>query len=263
MTDDFHGIASDFPVPFRLQVLKTTGSTNDELRALAPSGVPDGLVLLALHQTSGRGRRGAIWFSQPEVSLAFSILVRPQEPKALWPRLALAAGLAVAEALESFGPAATIKWPNDVWIHHRKVAGILVEAGADFAIVGIGINVNTSTFPREVADIATSLRIATTRDHPRSEVLGAIIHRFALRRTQLGTDFHELLDAVRQRCVLTGQRVSLTSGNVSRHGLIEGIGPGGELLLRTASGLECLIQADEIRLIRNPFPQRSIFPINQ
>jgi BirA family biotin operon repressor/biotin-[acetyl-CoA-carboxylase] ligase len=263
MTDDFHGIASEFPKPFRLLVRETAGSTNDELRTLAQSGASDGLVLLALHQTIGRGRRGANWFSQPEASLAFSILVRSQEPKALWPRLALAAGLAVAEALESFGATATIKWPNDVWINHRKVAGILVEAGADFAIVGIGINVNTTTFPAAVADIATSLRIETARVLPRSEVLGAILHRFALRRTQLSTDFHVLLDAVRQRCVLTGQRVSLTSGNVSRHGLIEGIGPGGELLLRTATGLECLIQADEIRLIRNPFPQRSIFPINQ
>src|SRR5512134_2109839 len=166
MTDDFTGIASEFPDPFRLLIRETAGSTNDELRALAAAGSPDGLVLLALQQTAGRGRRGAAWFCPAGESLAFSILVRPAEPKALWPRLALAAGLAVAEAAESFGPPAGIKWPNDVWIGRRKVAGILVEAGPDFAIVGIGLNVHTTSFPAEVSEIATSLRIASGLETP-------------------------------------------------------------------------------------------------
>ena len=248
MTAEFTASAALFPEPFRLLIRESAASTNDEVRELAQAGTPDGLVLLALQQTTGRGRRGAPWFTQAETSLAFSILVRPQEPKALWPRLALAAGLAVAEAVESLGAAAGIKWPNDVWIHQRKVAGILVEAGADFAIVGIGLNVNTREFPAEVADIATSLRLATQRDHPRHEVLGAILRRFALRRTQIGGDFPELLDAVRQRCVLTGQRVTLTTASGPKHGVVEGLAPGGELLLRTAAGLERLIQADEIRI---------------
>ncbi len=249
MTDEFTRIAASFPDPFRLLVRETAGSTNDELRSLAIAGAPGGLVLLALHQTAGRGRRGAVWFSQAEASLAFSILVRPAEPKALWPRLALAAGLAVAEAVESFGITSAIKWPNDVWIHHRKVAGILVEAGSDFAIVGIGLNVNTATFPGEVSEIATSLRIETARDFPRPEVLAAIIRRFALRSARIGADFDEMLDAVRHRCVLTGQRVSLTTANGPRQGTVEGIGPGGELVLRTATGLESLIQADDVRIL--------------
>ena len=252
MTDDFSGSAADFPSPFRLLVRETAASTNDALQALALAGAPDGLVLLALRQTAGRGRRGAIWFSQPGVSLAFSILVRPEVPKAWWPRLALAAGLAVAEAIESCGASAAIKWPNDVWIHHRKVAGILVEAGADFAIVGIGLNVNTTSFPMEVADIATSLRIETGRDLPRDAVLGAIIKHFALRRAQIGTDFNDLLDAVRRRCVLTGHRVALTTAQGPQQGIVEGISPSGELLLRTATGLASLIQADEIRLLHGP-----------
>lgn len=249
MTADFTASAAMFPEPFRLLIRESAGSTNDEVRVLAQAGTPDGLVLLALQQTTGRGRRGAPWFTQPATSLAFSILVRPPQPKPLWPRLALAAGLAVAEAVESLGAAAGIKWPNDVWIQQRKVAGILVEAGADFAIVGIGLNVNTCEFPAAVADIATSLRLATQRDHPRHEVLAAIIRRFALRRSQIGGDFEELLDAVRQRCVLTGQRVALTTASGPKQGLVEGLAPGGELLLRTAAGLERLIQADEIRIV--------------
>ena len=254
MTDEFTASAAAFPVPFRLVVRETAGSTNDEVRALAEAGTPAGLVLLAMRQTTGRGRRGAPWFTQPGTSLAFSILVRPEEPKPLWPRLALATGLAVAEAVESFGVTAGIKWPNDVWINQRKVAGILLEAGKDFAIVGIGLNVNTREFPPDVADLATSLRLATQRDHPRHAVLAAIIRHFARRRSQLSGDFGEVLAAVRQRCVLTGRQVSLTTAGGPKTGLVEGLGTGGELLVRTASGLERLIQADEIRLHRMAGP---------
>ncbi len=247
MSIDFTEAASGLPAPFRLRVMESAGSTNDEVRALAVAGEPGGLVLLALTQTGGRGRRGAAWFSTAGDSLAFSILIRPEETKALWPRLALATGLAVAEALESFGPATGIKWPNDVWIRGRKVAGILVEAGPDFVIVGIGININTRSFPAEIADIATSLALSTDLTHSLADVLGAVIHRFAVRHRQIGADFNDMLDCVRQRCVLTGHPVSLTTSGGTRTGTVEGIAPGGELMLRTANGLENLIQADEVR----------------
>ena len=248
--EEFMEAASDFPEPFRLLIRESVDSTNDEVRVLAQAGAPDGLVLLAERQTAGRGRRGAAWFSPAGESLAFSVLVRPEEPKALWPRLALAAGLAVAEAVESFGLHAGIKWPNDVWIGQRKVAGILVEAGSNFAVVGIGLNVNSTEFPREVSEIATSLRIENSQVFPRAEVLGEIIRKFAGRRLQMGNDFNALISAVRLRCVLTGQRVTLTTASGPRAGTVEGIAEGGELLLRTENGLERLIQADEVRLLR-------------
>jgi BirA family biotin operon repressor/biotin-[acetyl-CoA-carboxylase] ligase len=246
---NFTKVAADFPEPFRLLVRESAESTNDELRMLAQTGAADGLIVLAERQTAGRGRRGAAWFSPAGESLAFSILIRPEEPKSLWPRLALAAGLAVAEAVETFGPQAGIKWPNDVWIGHRKTAGILVEAGADFAVVGIGLNVNTTDFPPEVSEIATSLQIETSQAFSRAEVLGAIIRKFTRRRHQISHDFEELLSAVRLRCVLTGKRVSLTTASGPRIGIVEGIAAGGELLLRSEHGLERLIQADEVRLL--------------
>lgn len=249
VNDEFSEAAATFPDPFRLLVRDEAGSTNDEVRRLAQSGAPAGLVLLALQQTAGRGRRGAAWFSPAGESLAFSILVKPKEPKALWPRLALAAGLAVAEAVESFGIPAGIKWPNDIWLGGRKVAGILVEAGSDFAIIGIGLNVRTESFPPEVAGIATSLRLETGLEIPRHDVLAAIIRRFALRHTQIGSEFNAAMEPVRQRCVLTGHRVSLLTANGARQGIVEGIAPGGELILRSDVGLEHLIQADEVRII--------------
>lgn len=249
MDDDFNHAASDFPDPFRLLIRESAGSTNDELRALAQAGAPAGLILLALEQNAGRGRRGAAWFSHPTDSLAFSILLRPEEPKALWPRLALAAGLAVAGAIESFGPTTGIKWPNDVWIDGRKVAGILVEAGADFAIVGIGLNVNTLEFPQEIEEIATSIQLETQQEQSRPDVLSAIVRLFDRRHRQIGEGFDGMLDPVRERCVLTGHRVSLTTAHGPREGTIEGIAPGGELLLRTANGQESLLQADEVRIL--------------
>lgn len=249
ISEDFIEAASGFPEPFRLLIRESVESTNDEVRVLAQAGVASGLVLLAERQTAGRGRRGAPWFSQAGESLAFSILVRPEEPKALWPRLALAAGLAVAEAVESFGLQAGIKWPNDIWIGQRKVAGILVEAGSDFAVVGIGLNVNSCEFPPEVSEIATSLRIETSRIFSRAEVLGEIVRKFAGRRHQIGNDFDTLISAIRLRCVLTGKRVSLITTGGPETGTVEGIADGGELLLRTPNGLERLLQADELRLL--------------
>ncbi|WP_200269975.1 biotin--[acetyl-CoA-carboxylase] ligase [Luteolibacter pohnpeiensis] len=227
----------------------SVGSTNDDLRELAEHGTTDGMILLAREQTNGRGRRGASWFSATGEALAFSILVRPSEPRHLWPRLALAAGLAVAEAIDSQGIAAQIKWPNDVQISGKKVAGILVESGPDFAIVGIGLNVNARSFPPEVADIATSLALAGDREIPMAEVFAAIIHRFSVRRSQIGDDFPEMISDVRTRCSLTGKKVRLRCGDLPKTGVITGIGDNGELLLQNERGEESILQADEIRLI--------------
>ncbi|MEN9535956.1 MAG: hypothetical protein RIR37_1229 [Verrucomicrobiota bacterium] len=236
MAHDLTSAAAGFPDPFHLRVLESAGSTNDELRVLAEASAPPGLVLLALEQTAGRGRRGARWVASPGESLTFSILLRPSEPKALWPRLALAAGLAVAEAVESFGPAAGIKWPNDVWIGSRKVAGILVEAGADFAIVGIGLNVNTTR---------------------------AIIRRFAIRAQQIDADFSALMDQVRQRCVLSGKTVQLVTPAGPRVGLVDGLSHAGELIFRSSSGTEHLIQADEIRIVSSSEQNSISLPLTE
>ena len=247
--ENFNEVAADFPDPFRLLVRESVGSTNDEIRILAQAGAADGLILLARMQTAGRGRRGAAWFSPAGESLAFSILVRPDEPKALWPRLALATGLAVAEALETFRLEAGIKWPNDIWLGERKAAGILVEAGPDFAVVGIGLNVNSTEFPPEVAEIATSMRREASRKFSLAAVLCEIVARFSQRRLQIGQDFAHVISAVSLRCVLTGKRVTLNAADGPKTGTVEGIAPGGELLLRTEAGLQRLIQADEVRLL--------------
>lgn len=247
MNTEFTEAASTFPDPFRLLVRETSPSTNDELHTLAKQGHAHGLVLLALEQTSGRGRRGNVWHASPGDSLAFSVLLRPTEPKALWPRLALATGLALALACEDFRQNVAIKWPNDIHLHGRKLAGILVEAGADYAIVGIGININTAHFPAEIADIATSLHRESGTTHNRADFLAAFIHHFARLHTRIGSDFPEVIAAVRQRCLLTGKRVTLTTPNGPLTGTVEGISATGSLLLRQGDTLHTILQADEIR----------------
>jgi len=249
MIQGFNEAAASFPEPFRLLVRESAGSTNDELRLLAGGGAADGLVLLALQQTAGRGRRGAAWFAPPGESLAFSILLRPAEPKALWPRLALITGLAVAEAIESFGVNAGIKWPNDIWIRGKKVAGILVEAGVDHVVVGVGLNLHTMEFPAEIAAIATSLGIESGMHPDGPDVLAAIIRRFAVHRHAIADDFAAIIDSVRSRCVLTGHRISFLTAKGPATGHAEGIAAGGELQVRTEAGSQRLMQADEIRIL--------------
>lgn len=244
---EFAAAASSLPDPFRLWLRETCASTSDEARALGLGGAPGGDIVVADAQTAGRGRRGAAWFGAPGESLTFSILWRPEVSKALWPRLALATGLAVAEACEAHVPLAGIKWPNDVWIGGRKVAGILVEAGHDFVVVGVGINVNTLSFPAEIRDVATS--IAAEAGHPvnRGELLANLISRFAIHANRIESEFESFLTGVRQRCVLTECEVDLQTPVGPIHGHCEGIGASGELLVRTETGLHHILQADEVR----------------
>jgi BirA family biotin operon repressor/biotin-[acetyl-CoA-carboxylase] ligase len=241
--------AAAFPEPFRLIVRTRCASTNDELRRLADDGAPHGTVLVAYEQTSGRGRRGAAWHSVPGESLAFSILLRPNEPMALWPRLSLAAGLAVAEAAEDLGIRAQIKWPNDIWIGRRKAAGILVEAGSGFTIVGIGININASEFPAALADSATSMKLELGMETSLQDWLVAVIDHVALRHGQIGSGFPTLLQGVRQRCALVGHAIVLNTAGRKVSGTVVGIDDAGALVLDTSEGRLTVIQADEVRMI--------------
>lgn len=227
-----------------IQLEEELDSTNEELKRLGPE---EGHVLVAERQTAGRGRRGAEWMSEAGEGLTFSVALRPTEPRGLWPRLALATGLAVAEALGRLGFEAEVKWPNDVLIGRNKVCGILVEATSHGAIIGIGINVNTLVFPAALK--ATSLKIESGVDWPRAEVLAVVLQSLKIRVGQIGADFPTVIEALRERCALQGRRVSLHSSAGPMTGLVHAIGDAGELVIEDASGLHRLLQADEVRVI--------------
>jgi BirA family biotin operon repressor/biotin-[acetyl-CoA-carboxylase] ligase len=212
-------------------------STQALARAWADSGAPEGTVVLADYQTAGRGQRGRRWTAPPGTALLFSIVLRPRLPVSCWPQIPLAAGCAVAESLEAVAPcAATLKWPNDVLVAGRKLAGILAEGVASTpSLVILGIGVNVSQHEMDWApDLAGSARSLAG--------LGAPVSREALFTTllaRLDTWYGSLLEvgfepvrsAWRRRGLL-GTRVALTDGE----GTSVDLGPGGELVVRRDDG---------------------------
>lgn len=159
-----------------------TGSTNDDAMAAANTGAPEGSVFLAEQQTAGRGRGAHTWHSARSAGIHCSILLRPTLPPSDVLILALAAGLAVQAAVQEIHPQvkADLKWPNDVLIGGKKFCGILAEMNGEVTrvrhlVVGIGINVNQSSFPAELRDTATSLRMFTGTEWSRVDVCAALL----------------------------------------------------------------------------------------
>jgi BirA family transcriptional regulator, biotin operon repressor / biotin---[acetyl-CoA-carboxylase] ligase len=163
-------------------VLERTGSTNDAILQVANSNPKTGLVVFAEQQTAGRGQRGNRWESAAGKGLWFSILLRPGIDLANSPRLVAWAAEAISGAIQAeFSLSPTIKLPNDVQIEGRKVAGVLVEMraqqnAAHLAVVGIGVNVNQSDFPRKLQDKATSLAMALGRQVDRQKFAITLLH---------------------------------------------------------------------------------------
>jgi BirA family transcriptional regulator, biotin operon repressor / biotin---[acetyl-CoA-carboxylase] ligase len=159
-----------------VRVVPQTGSTNADLLEEARNGAPEGLVLVAEAQTAGRGRLGRAWSSPPRAALVFSVLLRPAEvPPARRGWLPLLTGVAVASAVRAqTAVPASLKWPNDVLVAERKLAGILAEAHGDTIVVGIGLNVTLS--PAELpVPTATSLLIEDAASTGRDGLLVAIL----------------------------------------------------------------------------------------
>src|SRR5262245_30528802 len=163
-------------------------STSDLAAERARAGATAGLVICADAQTGGRGRLGRSWHSPAGENLYFSLLLRPARPAAEIPPLTLLAGAAVARAVAPLGVSPRLKWPNDVQLvegdgTRRKLAGVLTEMASagnrvEHVVVGVGINVNATAFPPELADRATSLRGALGRIIDRAEILSAVLNAF-------------------------------------------------------------------------------------
>ena len=226
--------------------LREVDSTNERARALALAGAPHGTLVTADHQTAGRGRQGRRWVAPPGRAVLMSLVLRP--PGGEPPLLPLAAAVAVCEACERCAAVrCEIKWPNDVWIERRKVAGILVEGRPQegWMVLGTGVNVATSAaeFPPDLRAMATSLAIASRRSGggaPGVEaVLAALVEQLERR---LGDRPDAVLEAWRRRDALRGERVRWPGGE----GAAEGITDGGALVVRTNAGRQ-MVEAGEVR----------------
>ena len=214
---------------------RLTDSTNERAKQLAAAGAPHGTLVTADEQTAGRGRQGRVWTAPPRSAVLMSVVLRELDE-----RLPLTAAVALCEALPV---EAAIKWPNDVWIEGRKVAGILVEGRPQegWAVLGVGVNVTTERFPAELAESATSLRLAGVEADPEA-VLASLLRSLS---RWLGAPPARVLEAWRSLDALKGERVRWTGGE----GIADGIDDSGALRVETASGLVTL-DAGEVHLLR-------------
>lgn len=238
-------------------VFTETDSTNDLAMQRGRQGGAGGLAIFAERQTAGRGRFGRHWASASHQGLWFSLLLRPAIPLSLWPRLTTWAAVALAEAIEnSLGLAPAIKWPNDVQIKGKKVAGILAESGTDnsgepFAVVGIGVNVNhgTEDFPPELLVKASSLRLAAERVIDRPAFATALLRALDARFLELTSDFFQIISAAARRSSLLGRWIQVQSGTDSFEGRAEELDANGHLLLRAGDGTLRQLTAGEVTVV--------------
>jgi BirA family biotin operon repressor/biotin-[acetyl-CoA-carboxylase] ligase len=228
-----------------IRVFEETTSTNDVIEKLARDNVKEGVVVFAESQTKGRGRLGRKWISPARKGLWFSILLRPELRPQEATQLTVASGTALRRAIEaSTGVKAKIKWPNDILIQGKKVAGILTELSAEVdrvkhIILGIGVDVNLTAaeFPVELRKIATSLRIEAGKNITRADLAVTILqeldHEYA--RVCAG-DFQGIADEWEEHCGTIGQPVTIQVGERRIHGRAESLDDDGALLVRTEHG---------------------------
>lgn len=230
-------------------------STNLLASELARKGAPEGTAVVAEAQTAGRGRLGRSWVSPAGRNLYLSLVLRPALPPAAVPQITLMAAVSVARAIEEAGGSpAGIKWPNDLQLDGRKVAGILTELDAEservhFVVLGIGVNLNMARgdFPRELRETATSLRLATGEVVDRRRFTGRLLtHLSRDYEIFLGGGFAALRGEYQRHHVLAGRRVNV-GGAVALSGVVRGVAPDGALLLETSRGTERVL-AGEVTL---------------
>jgi BirA family biotin operon repressor/biotin-[acetyl-CoA-carboxylase] ligase len=224
-----------------IRVFEVTNSTNDIVDRMARDGVKEGVVVIAESQTKGRGRLGRTWVSPPHKGLWLSVLLRPPLPPQSATQLTVASATALTRAIRKTTELSpTIKWPNDILLRGRKVAGILTELSADLdqikhLVVGVGINANLDTvdLPPELRKSATSLKIEAGQAISRAELATAFLAElerdYALLRQGR---FEQVAEEWVQQCCTIGQQVRIQYGGRSLRGRAERLDADGALLLR-------------------------------
>ncbi|MBF0213597.1 MAG: biotin--[acetyl-CoA-carboxylase] ligase [Magnetococcales bacterium] len=234
------------------------GSTNQEAMQLARAGAPEGTLVVAEGQSGGRGRLGRVWESPSGENLYLSMVLRPDLPVAHAPRLTLVAGLATVEAVLAAGVAeARLKWPNDVLVNGRKLAGILTEMATEGerirqVTVGVGVNVNgrSADFSPEVAARAVTMADILHRTCERAELLAALLVAMERWYARLLTEgFAPIRIAWKEWALLEGQRVRVESATGSREGWLEDLDEEGFLLVRGAEGEIWRVLAGDVVLV--------------
>lgn len=231
-----------------------TGSTNVDAFGLAAKGSGHGTLVIANSQTGGKGRRGRNWHTPKGASIAMSIILKPQMEAEHASMLTLVQAMAVARALEDVsGLKAQIKWPNDILLNEKKVCGILTEMHLEGSkissiIIGTGINVNQEDFPREIADIATSIKREVGVAVSREELIEKICEYFEkyYDKFMQAKDLSDIMGEYNVRLISTGRRVRVLDPKKEFMGEALGINPLGELLVKREDGHVINVYAGEV-----------------
>lgn len=236
-----------------LIVLDSVNSTNDYLKKLGNEGGENGTVVAAREQTRGKGRLGRTWQSKKDDGIAFSVLLRPNVAPSEVSAITPLAGLAVCKAIREYTRLdCVIKWPNDIIVGRKKLVGILTEMSAEFdaveyVITGIGINVDHTSFPEEIAFKATSLLLETGRHIDKNEFLACVLehleNEFVKNNLELTpTALSEYTDL----CATVGRSVTFQRGTRRISGMAVGVSEHGELKVMMSDGTICLVNSGEV-----------------
>jgi len=244
-----------------IHVFQSTTSTNDIVEKMARDGAREGVVVFAETQTQGRGRLGRKWVSPPKRGLWFSILLKPDLRPQSSTQITVGAAVALTRAIQArTSIVVETKWPNDLLIDGRKVAGILTELRAEpdkikYLILGIGIDVNVrpEEFPEEIRHLATSLRAVTGHQVHRADLAEAVLRELdQVYRDICREDFTGVAQEWEQNCSTIGREVTVTFGEHTIHGIAESLDFDGALLVRSQHGHLERILGGEIHVLPKP-----------
>ena len=229
-------------------------STNQYAKRIAEEGAPDGTLVIADEQTAGKGRSGRTWVTPPAEAIAFTLLLRPKLSPGRISMVTLVMGLAVAKAVNRlYHISAGIKWPNDIVTRGRKLCGILTEMSAEvervhYIVIGVGINANLTSFPEELRDIATSLKLELGHEVNRAELVAEVMAQFERLYEQFETagSMENILQEYNNLCLNSGRSVRVLDPEGEYTGLSHGINALGELLVETQDGEIRKVYAGEV-----------------
>jgi BirA family biotin operon repressor/biotin-[acetyl-CoA-carboxylase] ligase len=239
----------------KVYTFETIDSTNNCARALAGCWAAEGTLVLAEHQTAGKGRLGRQWLANPGENLTFSLVLRPTIGPEVVNLLPLYAAVALAETIEqTCGTKVDCKWPNDLLIGGKKAAGILLEGSVtneavDFVVLGVGLNVNQTSFPPEFQDRATSLRLHTGREFDRTELLQTMLLSLEKRYDGwMKNRFRDVLPSWLAKTSMINKEVTVSVDGSTLTGTVSGMTPDGALILQT-NGTEMILFAGDVTIV--------------
>ena len=229
-------------------------STSEEAKKMAEDNVAEGTVVIAKHQTAGKGRMGREWIAQKGMNLSMSMVLRPDMEATDIAQLTLLTGIAICDTLKEYSIETKIKWPNDILLNRKKISGILLESKLEascvkFVVLGVGINVNNEEMEAELQQKASSLWIETGKKFDITKLAQDLLDNFrALYNTFLQTGFSPFAKEYNELCYNISQKVKCIWGNEIFEGICLRVSEKGDLIIEQENGEIQLINSGEVRV---------------